>query len=86
MEIGEITKPMPYRTADGKDAFRIVFFKSKFAPHEANLKDDYQKIYNACLLQKKQIALRNWFEKSRTEVYVEVDPQYKNCELFKDGI
>ena len=86
MQVGEITKPMPFRTADGKEAFRVVFFKAKYAPHEANLKDDYQKIYNACLLQKKQQALRTWFEKSRTEVFVEVDPQFNNCELFKDGI
>jgi len=86
MQVGEITKPLPYRTPDGKDGFRIIYYKAKFAPHEANLRDDYQKIYNACLLQKKQKALRTWFEKSRTEVFVEIEPEFQNCELFKDGI
>jgi peptidyl-prolyl cis-trans isomerase SurA len=85
MKVGEISLPMQFRTENNKEAFRILFYKARTAPHTANLKDDYQKIMNACLLQKKQKTLKAWFEKSRLEVFVNVDAEYSSCNLFKEG-
>lgn len=85
MQVGTMTAPIPFRTEDNKEAYRIVYFKSKTAPHYANLKEDYQKIQAACLLQKKQKAVQTWFEKTRTEVFVNIEDEYKGCTLFKDG-
>jgi peptidyl-prolyl cis-trans isomerase SurA len=84
MQPGEISRPMPVRLED-KEAMRILFFKSKLAPHEANLKDDYQKIYAATIMQKKNAALAKWFDKTRGEVFINVSDPYKNCELFQKG-
>ncbi len=83
MKIGTITKPLPYRTDDGKEAYRIVFLKSITQPHQANLKDDYQKIQNACLQEKKNTAINKWFNKVKSEVFLEVDPEHKGCDILK---
>ena len=83
MKVGQITKPMPYRTEDGKDAQRIIYLKSKTPPHQANLKDDYQKIATAALAEKRNKALDTWFDKNRGMVYLEVNPDYANCNLLK---
>lgn len=82
MTVGRITPPLPYRTDDGKDAMRIIWLKSNTPPHQANLKDDYPKIAQAALNQKKNKALDEWFEKNRGSVYLEVDPQYADCKLL----
>ncbi len=82
MEVGTISEPMDYRTADGKTALRIVYLKSKTPPHEANLKDDYQKIQNAALEEKKNKALNKWFEQTKGQVYIDVVDEYKNCEIL----
>jgi peptidyl-prolyl cis-trans isomerase SurA len=82
MKVGHITPPMPYRTDDGKDAMRILYLKSNTAPHQANLTDDYQKISQAALAQKKNRALDEWYEKNRSTVYLEVAPEYESCKVL----
>jgi peptidyl-prolyl cis-trans isomerase SurA len=82
MKVGSITPPMPYRTDDGKDAVRIIWLKSNTPPHQANFKDDYQKLSQAALAEKKNKALDEWFKQNRGSVFIEVDPQYANCKLL----
>ncbi|MBW3546296.1 MAG: peptidylprolyl isomerase [Bacteroidetes bacterium] len=79
MKVGNITKPIPYRTSDGKAAVRIVYYKSKVSPHEANLRDDYQKIQAAALNEKKNRIVTRWFNEAVREVFIDIDPDYDNC-------
>ncbi|PTX15123.1 periplasmic chaperone for outer membrane proteins SurA [Pontibacter mucosus] len=79
LEVGEISKPVAFTTPDGKDAARILYLKSKTPPHLANLTDDYQKIANAALAQKRSSAVSDWFKKNVNTVYIEIDPQYEEC-------
>jgi peptidyl-prolyl cis-trans isomerase SurA len=82
MKVGSISKPLPYRTDDGKDAVRIIWLKSNTPPHQANLKDDYQKISTAALNQKKNKALDEWFARNRGTVFIEVDPEFAGCKVL----
>ncbi len=82
MKVGHITPPMPYRTDEGKDAMRILYLKSNTPPHQANLTDDYQKISQAALAQKKNKALDEWYEKNRSTVFLEVAPEYESCKVL----
>jgi peptidyl-prolyl cis-trans isomerase SurA len=82
MKVGHITPPMAYRTDDGKEAMRILYLKSNIPPHQANLLDDYQKISQAALAQKKNKALDAWYEKNRSTVYLEVAPEYTQCKVL----
>ncbi|RZJ61448.1 MAG: peptidylprolyl isomerase [Hymenobacter sp.] len=82
MKVGHITPPLPYRTDDGKDAMRILYLKSNIPPHQANLTDDYQKISQAALAQKKSRALDEWYDKNRNTVYLEVAPEYDSCKVL----
>lgn len=81
MEVGSITKPLEYRMPDGSKAVRILYYKDRTKPHQANLKDDYQKIYNAALEQRKAAALRRWFNEARDDVYMEIDPEFSLCDI-----
>jgi peptidyl-prolyl cis-trans isomerase SurA len=79
--VGSISKPLPYRTEDGKEALRILYLKSKNSPHQANLKDDYQKIAAAALSNKRNKAIAEWFEKNKDTVFVDVVPEFQACKL-----
>jgi peptidyl-prolyl cis-trans isomerase SurA len=83
MKTGNITAPMPFRTQDETEAVRIIYLKSRTAPHTLNLKDDYQKISKAALMEKKDKALNEWFDKTKTEVFIYIDNAYKNCDILK---
>ena len=82
MKVGDISKPIPFRTEDGKEAVRIIYLKSKSKPHLANLQDDYQKIATAALNQKKGKAVEDWFRKNIDTVFIEIDPDYKDCNVL----
>ncbi len=81
MQLGNITRPMEYRLPDGTRAVRILYYKDRTKPHQANLRDDYQKIYNAALEQRKATALRKWFKEARNEVFMEIDPEFSLCDI-----
>ena len=83
MKVGEISKPLPYRTEDGKEAIRIIYLKSKTPPHQANLKDDYQKIAIAALNAKRNEAIEKWFNENKDSVYMEIAPEFSGCNLLQ---
>jgi peptidyl-prolyl cis-trans isomerase SurA len=81
MKVGNISKPLVYRTDDLKDAVRVLYFKSKLPPHQANLKDDWHRLQSAAMAEKKDKMLGKWFKKARTDVFVSIDPVYKGCKI-----
>jgi len=83
MKVGDITKPIRYTESDGSTAFRILYYQHRVPPHQANLKDDYQKIAQAALNQKRAKLLNEWFEKAREDVFINVDEEYNYCNLMK---
>jgi peptidyl-prolyl cis-trans isomerase SurA len=83
MDVGEVSKPLPYRTDDGKEAVRILYFKTKISPHVANLKDDWFRIQAGALSEKKDKALDKWFHKARTDVFISIDPLYGGCKILE---
>ena len=82
MKVGQVSKAMPYRTDDNKDAMRILYFKAKIAPHQANLKDDWNRIQSAALAEKKDKAIEKWFTKARKDVFISLDPAYNTCKIM----
>ena len=84
MKEGGISKPIVYRTEDFKDAVRILYFKQRLFPHQANLKEDWHRIQAAALSQKKDKVMDKWFTKARQDVFIKIDPAYKNCEIVDE--
>jgi peptidyl-prolyl cis-trans isomerase SurA len=83
MKVGQITKPIAYRTDDGKEGSRILYFKTKLPPHQANLKDDWHRMQAAALGEKRDKALDKWFAKARNDVFINIDPEYKGCKILE---
>ncbi len=84
MKVGNVSKPMVFKQADGKQAVRIFYYKNNKRPHQANLKDDYQKLYTAKLNEKQNRVIGKWFNESKTEVFIELDDEYNKCDILKE--
>lgn len=82
MKVGNISKPIAYRTDRQKDAVRIFYYKSRIPPHQASLKDDWNKIEAFTLNEKKNRLLYKWFEKARKDVFINIDSTYDYCGLL----
>lgn len=83
MQIEKITKPERFQQQDGSYAFRILYYKNKVPPHQANLKDDYQKIAAATLNDKRNRILSKWFEEARKNVFIDINSEYNFCNLLE---
>jgi peptidyl-prolyl cis-trans isomerase SurA len=86
LKVGEFTKPTPFATRDGKQAYRILYLKRRTEPHYANLTDDYQKIQNAALVKKQEQAIQDWIKKKLSDNFVRIADDYKNCNFSKKWI
>ena len=82
MNVGGISKPLPYRIENETEAVRIIYYKTKIPPHKASLKDDYQKIYKAALSEKKNNEINQWFDNTKNEVFINVDPEFQDCDIL----
>jgi len=82
MIVGTISKPIPYRTEDGRSAVRILYYKIKHAPHYANLKDDYQKLATIALSRKRNDVIDNWFISAKKDVFIFIDEDYTDCKIL----
>jgi peptidyl-prolyl cis-trans isomerase SurA len=84
MEIGSVSKPIVYRTDDGKQAVRILKYKSRTAPHMASLEEDWSRIQAATLNEKKDKILQKWFDKARKDVFISIDPTWDYCGILDE--
>ena len=86
LKIGEFSQPIEYADERGKKGLRIVYLKTKTEPHRENLKDDYNKISQRAIEQKKETALEKWFDVKTKNYFIMIDNEYKNCAAMKKWV
>ncbi len=79
LKVGQYSQPVEYTDESGKKGVRIVYLKTKTEPHRENMKDDYNRISQRALEEKKNDALDIWFAKKIPTYFIMVDDDYKNC-------
>lgn len=79
MKPGEYSQPAAYMTDQGKKGVRIIYLRNRTQPHIENMKDDYNRIAQRALEEKKQNILSKWFAEKIEGYYIYVDPEYADC-------
>lgn len=82
LNVGDISYPIQFQTAESNDAFRIVYLKSRTSPHKANLKDDYNTIKNMAEQDKANKAIAKWVQEKAAKTYVQIKERYADCEIL----
>jgi peptidyl-prolyl cis-trans isomerase SurA len=83
LRVGEYSQPTEFTDERGKRGIRVVYLLSRSEPHRENVKDDYNKISQRALEEKKNIALEKWFTEKIPTYYIKIDDEYKSCEEMK---
>ncbi len=65
-------------------AVRIIYFRSRTEPHVENLRDDYNKIAQKALEEKKMMVLEKWFKEHIPTYYISIDKSFSDCTSIKD--
>lgn len=81
MKVGDYSAPVVFADEQGKKGVRIVYLKSRSEPHRMNMRDDYSKISQAALEQKKAEVLNKWITAKLPTYYISVDDESAvNCQ------
>ncbi|HLN19779.1 MAG TPA: peptidylprolyl isomerase [Bacteroidales bacterium] len=85
MNVGEISEPFRTLDENNKEVFRIVRLDNILPAHSANLKDDYQSIYNAAWAEERSKVLKKWIDNKIKTTYIKISDEYKTCDFLKEG-
>jgi len=79
LKTGQNSQPPIVTDERGKKSVRIIYLKTRTEPHRENLKDDYNRVAQRALEEKKADAIEKWFNSKISTYYVMVDDDYKSC-------
>jgi peptidyl-prolyl cis-trans isomerase SurA len=79
LKVEEISAPVQFQTQEGKDAYRILYLRSRTDPHKANLKQDWDKIQEWALEDKKQQAIGEWIADKSETTYIKINKEFDDC-------
>jgi len=82
LEVGGLSQPLMMKTEEGKQAYRLVFLKSRTSPHRANLKYDYDRIQEWAAQEKKNKVVGDWIKERTAKTYVTIIEKYKGCNFM----
>jgi len=84
MKIGDYSTPQIFMTDQHDKSCRIVMLRNRSAPHKANLQEDYSRIMEVALSQKKQTKMLQWVKDKMGSIYLKIYPPYNSCNCFAD--
>ncbi len=84
LQVGEVSSPVPMKTKNDKDAYRLLIIKRKTTPHKANLQDDYALIQQWTMQKLRQDAINKWIEAKSNKAYVKISDDYCGCDFQFD--
>ena len=85
MKVCEISDPFKTTDENNNVVFRIIKLDNELPAHTANLKDDYQNLYNAALMTERTKAYDKWIKEKTEITYLKISDEFKSCDFLKQG-
>jgi peptidyl-prolyl cis-trans isomerase SurA len=85
LKVGEISDPFKTTDENNNPVFRIAKLINEIPAHTANMKDDYQILYNATMANTRTKAYDNWIKEKIKTTYIKISDEYKTCDFLKSG-
>ncbi len=83
MKQGDFSAPHIFINDARDKSCRIVYLRNRTSPHKANLKDDYGRIQEVAMSQKKQQKMQEWIKDRLPTFYLKIAPEYQTCAAIK---
>jgi peptidyl-prolyl cis-trans isomerase SurA len=85
MKVGEISDPFKTSDESNNEVFRIVKLDNVLPAHSANLKDDYQSLYDDALVKERANVFDKWVKNKISITYIKISEEFKSCEFLQKG-
>ncbi len=86
MKVGSYSQPQVFDNGRGDKSCRIVYMKNITKPHKANLIDDYARIQDIALQQKKSKKLLDWVAEKSPTYYVKIASEFATCKQLDNYV
>ena len=84
MNIGDLTPPSLTKSNDGSQAaYRVIRLNNKIESHKANVSDDFDKLKEYALVNKKQTVIDKWVTDKIPSTYIELSEDLSVCSCYK---
>ena len=80
LKMGEFSQPLTFKDEQEKQGVRLVYLQSKTAPHRENLRDDYDRVSQRAIAEKRDKTIEKWFFSKLPTYYIMVDKDYQQCD------
>lgn len=84
MKQGDYSAPHIFLTDAHDKSCRIVYLRTRTTPHKANLRDDYSRLQEVALVQKKTQKMDQWVKSKLPTFYLWIAPEYRDCNSMKN--
>ena len=81
LKVGEVSDSFQTTDLMGNQMSKIVKLVEIIPPHTASLKDDYVRLEEIALNQKRENYFREWLNKKIESMYIYIDPEYRKWEF-----
>jgi peptidyl-prolyl cis-trans isomerase SurA len=85
MKVGEISDPFKTTDENNNEVFRIIKLDNVLPAHSANLKDDYQSLYDAALVKERAAVFDKWVKNKIGITYIKIIEEFKYCDFLQKG-
>jgi peptidyl-prolyl cis-trans isomerase SurA len=79
LKLNEYSQPVQFTDYRQKQGVRVIFLKTQLSAHVENIKDDYSRISQRALEEKKGEAMEKWVNAKLPLYYLNVDSEYSGC-------
>ncbi len=83
LKVGSVSQPIVGVDERGRKIVRLFYLKSRTEPHRENLKDDYNKVSQRALEEKRTEQLEKWFQLHIPTFYIAIDDDFSTCSDIK---
>ena len=85
MKVGEISDPFKTTDENNNEVFRIIKLDNVLPAHSANLKDDYQNLYDAALVKERARIFDKWVNNKIGITYIKIGEEFRTCDFLQKG-
>lgn len=85
MKVGEISDPFKTTDENNNEVFRVIKLDNILPAHTANLKDDYQNLYEAALVKERAQVFDRWVKNKIGITYIKISDEFKDCDFLQKG-
>ncbi|MCY4781606.1 peptidylprolyl isomerase [Sphingobacterium sp. UT-1RO-CII-1] len=83
LKVGDYSKSFISTDRMGQQVYKFMYLKSRIAPHQANLEQDFAKIQEAARQDKIHRTLSEWFELRKRTTFINIDNDFLKCNELK---